>query len=101
MLSLCSRVPPERSLYHPLVPQFLWLPLGTPVDHLALTARGAYARGSHRSVTNAERFLNNDHPQGTQQEVTDPGPQSLCERNLLAYLHSSRLLIKHTSKGWL
>lgn len=50
-----------------------------------------------------KEFLNIYHSQA-QHESTDPGAQSVCERDQLAYQRScslkGRLLIKHTSKDY-
>lgn len=69
---------------------------------MALVTSRAHTQESHRAVTNSERVLNWPPSPG---EATDPGVQSFCERDLLAYLNSyglrGRLLIKNTSKGQL
>ena len=64
----------RKELGPPLGPQLLCLPLVIPLDHLVLMASGAYARGSHRRITNRERFLSDDYPPRTPQEETDSGP---------------------------
>lgn len=67
---------------------FVTTPQGSPLDLLAMVASGAYTYESHRTITNRERALNQLASPGNSREVTDCSTQSLCERDLLAYLHN-------------
>ena len=54
-----SLVPPGNKLVHPSgVPIVVAAAQGIPLGCLALVARGAYAGGTHKTVTNGKRVLN-------------------------------------------
>ena len=73
---------PESSLYTCLCPNFFSCHQGTPLHCPAQAAKVAYTHGSYRTTTRRKTAILR-----AQQEVTDPGAQSSCERGLKAYHH--------------
>lgn len=69
-------------------PHFCSCCQGAPVHCLGLVASGAYAPGSHRTVTNEERDFQRlpPAPKGTARN-NRPGDLSFCDRGLFANHH--------------
>lgn len=101
---------PERSFYTYLVPKFLHLMTvfatatqGSPLDHLALEARGACIPGSHGNVTIRDSILGRLPPSGHCTGSRLKHTPSLAEKAAYLLVHSfglrGRLLIWHIYRG--